>query len=57
MIFVSVNDSRTKDLQLASTIRDILAREQIRARLKPGQRPPEVPPERMPATLWIFRED
>ena len=57
VIFVSVNDSRTNDLQLASTIRDILAREQIRARLKPGQRPPEVPPERMPATLWIFRED
>jgi len=57
VVFVSINDSRTGDSQLVSMIQDILAREQIRARIKPGQRPPEVPPERMPATLWIFRED
>lgn len=57
VVFVSINDTRTGEYQLVSTIRDILAREQIRAHLKPGQRPPEVPPERMPATLWIFRED
>lgn len=57
VVFVSINDSRTTAKQLTSTIQEILAREQIRARLKPGQRPPEVPPDRMPATLWIFQED
>lgn len=56
-ILVSVNQSGTGDAELATTIREILAREQVRARLQPGRRPPEVPPERMPATLWIFRED
>jgi 23S rRNA (cytosine1962-C5)-methyltransferase len=57
VVLLSVNDSRTEESGLAATLRDILAREQIRARIKPGQRPPEVPTERMPATLWIFRED
>ena len=57
VVFVSINDSRTGDAQLASNIQDILSREQIRARIKPGRGPSEVPPERMPATLWIFRED
>ena len=57
VVLVSINDSRTGDAQLTSLIQGILAREQIRARIKPGHRPPEVPPEHMPATLWIFRED
>ena len=56
-ILVSVNQSGTGESELATTLREILAREQVRARLRPGHRPPEVPPERMPATLWIFRED
>jgi len=56
-IFVSINDSQTGPAQLSATIRNILAREQVQARIEPGKRPPEVPPDRMPATLWIFRED
>jgi len=57
VVFVSINDSRTGVAQLTSLIQDILAREQVRAHIKPGGRPPEVLPEHMPATLWIFRED
>ena len=56
-LLLSINESRTEGSRLTSTVRDILAREQIRARVEPGRRPPEVPADRMPSTLWIFRED
>ena len=56
-VLLSINESRTGESNLSATVRDILAREQIRARVQPGRRPPEVPADRMPATLWIFRED
>ena len=56
-LLLSINESRTEGSRLTSTVRDILAREQIRARVEPGRRPPEVPADRMPSTLWIVRED
>ena len=56
-ILVSVNDTQIREAELATTLQSILTREQVRARIQLGHRPPEVPPERMPATLWIFRED
>lgn len=56
-ILVSINDARTREAEFISTVQGILSREQVRARIQPGRRPPEVPLERMPTSLWIFRED
>ena len=56
-LLVSINDSETHPRDLETTARSLLRREKIRARLEPSRRPPEVPETRMPAGIWIFRED
>jgi hypothetical protein len=37
--------------------RSALSAEKIRARLEPSRRPVEVPENRMPAGIWVLRED
>jgi hypothetical protein len=38
-------------------VREILQREAFSAQILPGHRPEDIPPERMPSTLWIVRQD
>jgi 23S rRNA (cytosine1962-C5)-methyltransferase len=56
-LLLSINQSHTQGWQLESIARSALAAQKIRARLEPSRRPPEVPAIRMPAGIWIFRED
>ena len=56
-LLVSINEMRTGSGDLEHRIRSILHREKIPARLEPSRRPPEVPPARMPAGIWVVRGD
>jgi hypothetical protein len=38
-------------------VREILQREAFPAQILPGYRPEDIPPLRMPSTLWIVRQD
>lgn len=57
VLLVSINESRAVSWELERQIRSLLQREKIPARLEPTRRPPEVPPARMPAGLWVVRGD
>ena len=56
-LLVSINESETQSWELERRTRSVLQREKLRARIEPSRRPPEVPPSRMPAGLWLIRED
>ena len=56
-LLVSINQSHTQPWQLERIARSALSAEKIRARLEPSRRPAEVPETRMPAGIWILRED
>lgn len=56
-LLISINESQTHLGELESRVRWLLQREKVRARLEPSRRPPEVPEVRMPAGLWLLRED
>ncbi|MBM4455324.1 MAG: hypothetical protein FJ411_02920 [Verrucomicrobia bacterium] len=56
-LLVSVNEARARRGELERTARFALSAEKIRARLEPSRRPIEVPETRMPAGIWILRED
>ena len=56
-LLVSVNQSGTHPWKLDQLVRSALHREKIRARLEPSRKPPEVPGTRMPAGVWVIRED
>lgn len=57
MLLVSINESRTSFGDLERQIRPLLHRAKIPARLEPSRRPAEVPAFRMPAGVWVIRED
>jgi 23S rRNA (cytosine1962-C5)-methyltransferase len=57
VLLVSINESHTALGDLEKQIRPLLHRAKIPARLEPSRRPPEVPAVRMPAGVWVFRED
>ena len=57
ILLVSINESRTALGDLERKIRPLLHRAKIPARLEPSRRPPEVPAVRMPAGIWVIRED
>ena len=56
-LLVSINDSEAQPWELERRTRSILGKTRIRARLEPSRRPAEVPTTRMPAGLWVLRED
>lgn len=56
-LLLSVNQSETNEAALHQFLLTLLARQGISARVEPGLRPPEVPPARMPASLWVIRQD
>ena len=56
-LLVSINESETHPRELEGQVRLVLGREKVRARLQPSRRPPEVPETRMPAGVWLIRED
>jgi len=56
-LLVSINESHTQRRELERRTRAALAAEKIPARLEPSRRPVEVPETRMPAGIWILRED
>jgi 23S rRNA (cytosine1962-C5)-methyltransferase len=57
VLLVSINESHTALGDLERQIHPLLHRAKIPARLEPSRRPPEVPAVRMPAGVWLFRED
>ena len=56
-LLISINESETQPWELQRRTRSILLNRKIRARLEPSRRPAEVPAMRMPAGLWVIRED
>ena len=56
-LLVSTNESTTRNQELVPWVRSVLSKEKYRIRLEPSRRPPEVPAVRMPAGVWIIRED
>ena len=56
-LLVSINESTTRNQELEPWVRSVLSKEKYHIRLEPSRRPPEVPAVRMPAGLWIIRED
>ena len=56
-LLISINESHTQRWELERMTRSILSAEKIRARLEPSRRPTEVPEIRMPAGIWVLRED
>ena len=56
-LLVSINESHTQRWELERMARSTLSAEKIRARLEPSRRPMEVPETRMPAGIWVLRED
>ena len=56
-LLLSVNEANTTPASLETWARETLHREGVSARLEHGQKPADVPSDRMPATLWIFPED
>ena len=56
-LLLSINESTTQNRQLEQQVRSTLLQEGILARLEASHRPAEVPATRMPAGLWVFRED
>jgi len=56
-MLLSVNEANTTPASLETWARETLHREGVSARLEHGQKPADVPSDRMPATLWIFPED
>ena len=56
-LLLSINESETHPRELEGQVRSVLGREKVRARLQPSRRPPEVPETRMPAGVWVIRED
>lgn len=57
LLLVSINESETRPGDLENRVRFLLQREKVPARLEPSRRPPEIPEMRMPAGVWIIRED
>jgi len=56
-LLVSINESNTRRWEIERLTRSALSAERIQARLEPSRRPVEVPETRMPAGLWVLRED
>jgi len=56
-LLVSINESNTRAWELERMVRATLGAEKMRARLEPSRRPVEVPETRMPAGIWVLRED
>ena len=56
-LLVSINESHTQRWELERMARSALSAEKISARLEPSRRPAEVPLTRMPAGIWVLRED
>jgi len=56
-LLVSINEATTRRGELERMARSALSAEKIRARLEPSRRPTEVPETRMPAGIWILREN
>jgi 23S rRNA G2069 N7-methylase RlmK/C1962 C5-methylase RlmI len=56
-LLLSINQAETTPTNLHSMVREILQREAFPAQILPGHRPQDIPPERMPSTLWIVRQD
>lgn len=56
-LLVSINESHTQRGELERMARSALSAKKIRARLEPSRRPLEVPEIRMPAGIWVLRED
>ena len=56
-LLVSINESHTQRWELERLTRAALSAEKISARLEPSRRPVEVPETRMPAGIWVLRED
>ena len=56
-LLVSINESQTRPGELEWQVRSHLQKTKIPARLEPSRRPPEVPSLRMPAGVWVIRED
>jgi 23S rRNA (cytosine1962-C5)-methyltransferase len=56
-LLISINESHTQRSELERLARSALSAKKIRARLEPSRCPPEVPEARMPAGIWVLRED
>jgi 23S rRNA G2069 N7-methylase RlmK/C1962 C5-methylase RlmI len=56
-LLVSINESHTQQWELERMARSAFSAEKICARLEPSRRPMEAPETRMPAGIWILRED
>ncbi len=56
-LLVSINESNTRLWELERMVRATLGAEKVHARTEPSRRPVEVPETRMPAGLWVLRED
>lgn len=56
-LLISINESETRPEDLEKRVRSILQREKVPARLEPSRRPAEIPEIRMPAGVWVIRED
>jgi len=56
-LLVSINESTAQPSDLEHRVHSILRRKPFRIRLEPSRRPPEVPETRMPAGVWVLRED
>jgi 23S rRNA (cytosine1962-C5)-methyltransferase len=56
-LLVSINESHTQRWDLERIARSALSTEKIHAHLEPSRRPMEVPETRMPAGIWVLRED
>jgi len=56
-LLLSINQAETTPTNLHFMVREILQREAFPAQILPGRRPEDIPPGRMPSTLWIIRQD
>jgi 23S rRNA (cytosine1962-C5)-methyltransferase len=56
-LLLSINQAETTPADLLPLVREILQREAVPSRILPGQRPEDIPEERMPSSLWIVRQD
>jgi 23S rRNA (cytosine1962-C5)-methyltransferase len=56
-LLVSINESTTHLRDLERQVRSVLVQEKLSARMEISRRPVEVPATRMPAGLWVIRED
>ena len=55
-LLLSIHQSETTPANLHSLAQGLLRREGVPARLMPGFQPADIPTQRMPSTLWIFRQ-